>query len=108
MRRVGGRSRCSTTGNQVVCRRTPAVLQDADRLIQGSPPYRVHDRGATQVRVGQDSEASFTGETLGRPIQASVMRRPPEEGFEARSGSRTLRRASLFKMTNKWRHWRSY
>src|SRR6266851_1729613 len=74
MGRAGGRSRCSTTGNQLVCRRTQAVLQNADRLIQGPPPYRVRDGGTPQVRVGQDSEASFTGEILGRAIQASVMR----------------------------------
>src|SRR5437879_12035424 len=103
MGRAGGRSRCSTTGNQLVCRRTQAVLQNADRLIQGPPPYRVHDRGTPQVRVGQDSETSFAGKVLGRAIQASVMRWPPEEGFEARIGSGTLSRASLFKMTNKGR-----
>jgi hypothetical protein len=60
-------------------RRTQAVLQNQDRLIQGPPPYRVHDRGIPQVRVGQDSETSFTGEILGRAIQASVMRWGPQE-----------------------------
>src|SRR5216683_953764 len=74
MGRAGRRSRCSTTGNQLVCRRTQAVLQNADRLLQGPPPYRVHDRGTFQVRVGQDFETNFTGEVLGRAIQASVMR----------------------------------
>src|ERR1700733_7575491 len=74
MGRAGGRSRCSTTGNQLVCRRTQAVLQNADRVIQGPPPYRVHDRGTPQGRVGQDSEASVTGEILGRRIKESVMR----------------------------------
>src|ERR1700726_4949126 len=87
MGRAGGRSRCSTIGNQLVCRGTQTVLQNADRLIQGPPPYRVHDRGTPQVRVGQDSETSFTREVLGRATQACVMRRPAEEGFEARSGS---------------------
>src|SRR6266702_819555 len=75
MGRAGGRCRCSTSGSQLVCRRTPAVLQNEDGLIQGPPPYRVHDRGTPQVRVGQDSETSHTGEILGRAIKASVTRR---------------------------------
>src|SRR3984885_2422216 len=73
MGRVGGRSRCSKARNQFVRRRTQAVLQNADRLIQGPPPYRVYGRGTPQVRVGQDSETSFAGKILGRAIQACVM-----------------------------------
>src|ERR1700728_232950 len=79
MGRAGGRSRCSTTGNQLVRRSTQAVLQNADCLIQGTPPYRVHDRGTRQVWVRQDCETSFTGEILGWTIQACVMRSGPQD-----------------------------
>src|ERR1700723_3181357 len=79
MGRAGGRSRCSTTGNQLVRRRTQAVLQNEDRLLQGPSAYRVHDRGTPQVWVRQDSETSFAGEILGRAIQACVMRSGPQD-----------------------------
>src|SRR3954451_16716222 len=82
MGRAGGRSRRSTTGNQLVCRRTQAVLQSEDRLIQGSPSYRLHDRGTPQVRIGQDSEKSFAGEVLVWAIQTCVTPWKPEGHFE--------------------------
>src|SRR5437660_10670082 len=107
MGRAGGRSRCSTTGNQLVCRRTQAVLQNADRLIQGSPPYRVHDRGTPQVRVGQDSEASFAGEVLGRGIQASVMRPEPQENWKSEADPEHCDELRCT-LTSRWSNWTFY